>query len=497
MSGMSMSRKSITRVNKLRSIKGRLATTFAWFGPVRFLLCVGLFLFMLNVSLFYPGLYSYDSNDQLCQVMGDCIYSSWHPVGMVLLWSLLVHVTGSIASFFIVQIILMWTTLTLFAIYLYRKTMNISLAVLALGIGLLPNIINLSGTVEKSVVLTWLIGLAVSVLLNIEFMKKYTSKVFAYLLVIVTLFYASSLRTGTFIATLPIFVWLLYVIASQLDDAVCRRVMMGVGSISIISSLFAPTILQTVTNQYQPVLSTSSSVTMYVLDIANLYSSSEIEQLTIRDHDLKVYLQDLSRSECSYGSGAKNIEVNVWLCAGSSQLKNLGSPEKIGEVKSVWKEAVMSRPFKYIAFKTDTYLGFLFPTSDNSKVIYVDSWKGADGTDYLAKYNTYPHKMTAHIVDQWASSFGYNYMPFLYAAWFWLALSLCGIIIVMKYFAQHQDLLYCVLALCTSAFLYIFSYAPGSLPPNYRYYYWSVLAVILSAFLLYAGRHFRQNTTSR
>ena len=51
-----------------------------------------------------------------------------------------------------------------------------------------------------------------------------------------------------------------------------------------------------------------------------------------------------------------------------------------------------------------------------------------------------------------------------------------------------------VYGLSTSAIIYILSYAPGSLTPDYRYIYWSVIAVLVAGIIVLVSRNKRGTT---
>ena len=102
----------------------------ALFGLAAALLCAAMLAF------FWPGVAMYDSVSQYGQVLsGD--FDDWHPPVMARLWSLFHHGWAGQAPMFLLQLLLYWTGLGLFAAALARNGSRIA-AGAALALGLWP-----------------------------------------------------------------------------------------------------------------------------------------------------------------------------------------------------------------------------------------------------------------------------------------------------------------------------------------------------------------------
>ncbi len=98
-------------------------------------LVAGGLLALLSLVFFWPGVASYDSVVQYQQVLGDS-FDDWHPPAMARLWAL-ANAAGwsGQAPMFVLQMLLYWAGLTLFAGALARRRQAIAaLVVLMLGI---------------------------------------------------------------------------------------------------------------------------------------------------------------------------------------------------------------------------------------------------------------------------------------------------------------------------------------------------------------------------
>src|SRR5204863_322989 len=96
---------------------------------------VAVLLAGVTLAFFWPGVASYDSVVQYKQVLRGQ-YDDWHPPAMARLWAIF-HGLGwrGQAQLFVVQVLLYWSGLALFAGALARRRQSIAaLVVLLLGI---------------------------------------------------------------------------------------------------------------------------------------------------------------------------------------------------------------------------------------------------------------------------------------------------------------------------------------------------------------------------
>jgi hypothetical protein len=93
-----------------------------------------LLLLLMQASFFYPGSYIIDSDDQLAQAQTGQ-FNDWHPALMAMFWRLLIQLTGTPASMFLLQWACYWLGFALIADALVRTgRVKTGLAVLAMAL---------------------------------------------------------------------------------------------------------------------------------------------------------------------------------------------------------------------------------------------------------------------------------------------------------------------------------------------------------------------------
>lgn len=169
-------------------------------GLAAALLCAAMLAF------FWPGVAMYDSVSQYGQVLsGD--FDDWHPPVMARLWSLFHHAWAGQAPMFLLQLLLYWTGLGLFAAALARNGSRIAAGV-ALALGLWPpfagwEIVVLKDGQMAGALLT-ATGLAAWWRLDGRRLPRWAMTAIALLLL-----YATLLRFNAMFATVPLAIGLL------------------------------------------------------------------------------------------------------------------------------------------------------------------------------------------------------------------------------------------------------------------------------------------------
>jgi hypothetical protein len=155
-----------------------------------------------TLLVFWPGIASYDSVVQYQQVLSGR-YDDWHPPAMARLWSLF-HAAGwhGQAPMFVVQILLYWAGIGLFASALIRRGSPL-LALAALLLGLWPPLLGWQVVVLKDAqmagALVAAVGLASRWRLDGRPLPRW-----AAVLVLLLLGYATLVRFNAAFATVPL-----------------------------------------------------------------------------------------------------------------------------------------------------------------------------------------------------------------------------------------------------------------------------------------------------
>lgn len=424
----------------------------------------GVVGFLLTVIVFYPGYRSPDSEWQMCQAMGNCELNNWHPVSMALVWRLLLTVTsGVVSSMLFFQAGMLWLGLCLIGLFFWRKTGNRLLSALVLCIGLLPNILNISGVIWKDVQMASALVLSIGILMTVYDRKK-TVKYIGIVLSFILFAYAVSVRANAIIAVIPLLPLLLHVV-NPTKRWVYTAISMGFATLMLVA-------VNPLINRLAHPVNSSASATMYAYDIVNILPADIIYREApegIRDK-----LAELS--SCSLFN-SERTKLEIWDCVDGNILYS-----RYDELKTFWKKAVFSNPKAYIAQKIETYAQFVF--SDDSQGIWFS------GGASIGDRSRSPVSLASRsVLYGYVHDFGYKYFPFIYKPWFWIIVS----ILIMAFARRAREYKIWIYCLASSSLLYILSYSVGSLTPDYRYIYWSVMASILAGALLAMNWHYKKD----
>lgn len=443
--------------------------------PVYGLIGFALFGLAITIITFYPGRLYTDSVYQLLQAKKESQLDTWHPISMVLVWQAFINLMhGNYSGLLLLQLFLMWGGLLVSSLVVYKNTKNKKLPFLILAIGLLPYIINLIGFVVKDIQMASSLLMATALLTYIKYIKpsKNLRWIFS-ILISLLLIYAISVRVNGIVATLP----LLILLASLLVSPKSKRRRLTITLIVVcfmVISLFVINILNKITDATV----SSSTVTMYILDINNLQDKNSILQKAPPE----VREQLVAFEGCSLRNNAKT-NLNVWECMpdpiNMKELIILSTSPHLKTTQRYWLSVILSNPLGYIAQKTETYTQFLLNTNSiwldhdaNEAITHKDAPR--PGQKYIIQ------KSANSIIKNYVENFGDEYFGFIYKAWFWLVASIL-LIVYSKRLNRYKAI---VTTLAFSALLNILSYAPGSITPGYRFFYWSALASTLAFVLL-------------
>lgn len=417
--------------------------------------------YIVNVLIFYPGYLSLDSNLQLCQVIHRCGLSDWHPISMVLLWRLAMALSwGHVAAMLLLQLFLLWAALFLIAIYIWKRTGSRKLSVLPLMIGIMPNVLNISGVIWKDNQMAFSLLLAVSLVLIARLLVRHAimrNVLFCTALLLVV--YATTVRTNGLAATLPIAYLIFYVSGWTKNFAYT----LGAALVIVAFSLGA----LTAANHVSGAAKGNTPGVMMSTDVTNILHKEEIRKSNVSDR-LEDALLDLS--DCSRFSG--RLDLEYWHCVDAKK-RAYFTGESYNELKNLWKKTVTAHPLSYLSYKFESYIQFMF--SDDTQYIWQE---GIHKEQNILGLKVKSISLGA-ADETYTVNFGYRYFPFLFKAWFWLLLSL--LILVYTKRLKNRAV---IMALSLSAILNILSFIPVSNTTDYRYIYWSAIACMIAVILL-------------
>ncbi|QHN43323.1 hypothetical protein GII36_05755 [Candidatus Mycosynbacter amalyticus] len=424
---------------------------------------VGLFV---SILLFYPGMRTTDTVWQLCQATGDCQLDTWHPIAMALVWSGLIYVMGGNDSgLLLLQQVFLWSGLYVFAALMFGRTRSVAKALAVFALAFVPSVLAVSGVLWKDTQMGTALLLAASLtwLLRTEYITARWLRISIATITPLLLIYAIALRVNAVAAVLP----LMWLYADTLLPQGSKRRSLMVSGVTVgiaIGSLIFVSLLGYMTHAYK----SSSTVTMYALDIVNIVPSDEIQRTApanVRDKLVRI-------SGCSLYAQPQTKLATWEECSGGFKNETGFHDAHVRrELVRYWTQVVSQHPARYMAQKVETYMQFLFP--DESQMVFPRQ----DETKLTSR-------ATQSILYSYTVNFGYANFRFIYAAWFWVAVSLlCAVYITRRH--RRSTLYSPIIVMLASSMLNILSYAPGSIVTDARFLYWSMLATSISVLFVW------------
>lgn len=413
------------------------------------------FLFLIiNIHIFYPGFMSPDSLVQLAQAKQIVQLTDWHPPASTLLWHYLIKFTGLTGSLLIFQSSLLWFSLGLFGSYFYHISKKILIALLPLSIGLLPFTLNISGVLWKDVIMAYALLFAVVVMLYMHITKNRVLKYTFFSIVLIFLTFAVQLRYNALVAVIPLLLYVFLKITKKKAYIFLMLVSF------IIINLFLSVGIQKI----YKIDRTNPEVYFIIDDYFNAFQGNlaqgSVEQAVIQK----------AQEKCNSASYRLNV---YWTCLGPEDRKLI--QENYDAITDDWRKNIFSNFDDYLRFRILIYKE-IFLQDNASGYVWHD---GVDQPNIFGLRIVENDKKT--ILEKYVAFFEKDF-GFLYRPYLWTGLAILLIYLQSK--SQIKKFHKLIYALCTSSILYTLSYIPLSAGVDYRYFYWSVVSVVL-ALLLY------------
>jgi hypothetical protein len=399
---------------------------------------------------------------------------------MVLVWRILISLTaGHVASMLLFQTGMLWMALFLLAYYAWKKTNSKRLSLVTLGIGALPNVINISGVLWKDEQMAFALLLAVGLALAASTVLKKSVRNVMYILALFFVIYATTVRTNGLAATLPVAFFVVY-----MSGGVKRLAYMIATALAVVLSAI---VLLHITNMVLHVTKGHTPGVMMSADIVNILPPEELQDMKISS-ELKLALLNLSK--CSHFNG--DLQLKGWLCVGDQQ-RLYFTGKYYEELQHIWLPTVLHNFGAYLGYKLEAYTLFLF--SNDKQTIWMD---GIENSTLHLGGQRIPHLKVKSISfgainKNYVSDFGYRYFPFMFKAWFWLLVSFYLLWYAVKR-AKNKIL---IGSLGLSALLNIASFFPASETTDYRYIYWSAIACVVAVFMVFIERNRPKSAKAR
>ncbi|MFE2654864.1 hypothetical protein [Brevibacterium sp. NPDC059310] len=429
--------------------------------------------------VFAPGGMNPDTRWQLLQVLGNEPLSDWHPAIMTITWMWLAELTGHASAVLYVQVLLMFVTGFGFALYLFDVTRSRAWSWVGLLFLLAPHLFTYIGVLWKDTQMAEMFFAAVVCALLAQRFKR-----LRWILLIIGLLaltYGTAVRKNAFFAVLPLIYLLsfsVFAIRSARPRTSWRKRLLSPAFAAttaavLVLVLGSGAILNAI---YQP-LKTHQVSQVMLDDVVFTVPGSEL-RTTEMDPQLRENLlaaQKVCREKDAY-------EDSYWRCYGRGADGIYTAIEHVDELQDLWMRTVLTRPDRYLLYRTQTFSHLLF---DN----YTD-WDGTTVENDLGWETKY--KQANDAAETYVEKFGARDLSWLFTGWFWLLAAVLGLVCLrhvrrLEASSGLAHLTTTVTTLSLSSLIYIVGYFPIVPANHFRYIYWPALAMSMAAIMLAAA----------
>ncbi|MFE9839187.1 GtrA family protein [Streptomyces sp. NPDC005551] len=421
-------------------------------------------------TVFHPGFLTADSVEQLLQAEGTRPVTDWHPPVMALLWRVLIHTTGALSAMAALQTAVLWGTVWVLAVALWKRTGSRPLSLLMFGFGLAPHIANFTGVVWKDVHLAYaLLAVCAIALLARELPPGHDRARWA-LLVLGLLFtaYAILVRKNALPAALPVLPMLVLALwpapgrRRWLITAGSLLAFTAAGSVAV-SSLTHPMAVR----QYAQIP---------LDDLTHVLTPREVRSAAGQAGATPSFRDDLV--ETARTCRTKGI---LWDAYFTCYPHRPGYRDTVGPhftadeadvLVRMWVQQMPGRASGYAEYRARTF----------TRLLFEGNLRYAGGTFGGTPENVRVDPALDALMRSYVTGLARD-VPWLFQAWFWLAVALVLTLRPRWPGPWSRELR----LLGLSSVLYITCYLPTAPQANYRYVYWPASAGTLALILIAAA----------
>lgn len=402
--------------------------------------------FALFAIACYPGFMSVDSLEQYRQAH-TLKFADGHPPVMAWLWSRLNMLLDGPQSLLFFHLGTLWTGLYIW----FRNAGGHRAAKWFIALGFLPWVANFEGVLWKDMGMAFSLLLAIGLLSRKEPTKP---QIFAALGL---LLYAFMVRGNAPAALLPV----IWYASGRIFPSLSGRVRIA---ISVLSLVLMFVFLNIFNYQFLKAEKNHMASYMMVDDLVHFSAVAGSSLLPRVDTQTVV--------ECSKEEIGGTKLVGRLFCLTTKPAYLAVAPIPYEEIKTAWVTAIKSDPLEYAKFRFDAYLYLL---RDPFERPYIHTFSGISANDIgLSQKDNIATAILKGYVNVTA-----HLAPFLFKPYWWLILGLVflGATLGMR---GDKDSLSLMRILLASALLYMLSYIPLTPMADFRYVYWSTLAISLA-----------------
>ncbi len=408
-------------------------------------LAIALLAGLIFYKAAFPGYMNEDLLAQYLQVKTH-VYRDWHPPIMAAWLSVLNWFFPGVQALLFFQLFLLWGSLAILSIYFYEQKFSW----IFLLLGFLPWIANFEVVLWKDVEMAF--SLLAAITLMIATSRK---NLFALILIFILLFYGYLVRANAVFAMIPLF-WLLV----QHIRPQTKIVWTGLFTLLLIflfqftAYIFNYKVLHAVIKHPETYMMMDDLVNMSAKVNKNLIPEVD-ENLVKNCNKLLGTLWCIHRG--SVEEKNKNFLSNSWLIT-----------------KDSWLQAIKEYPLAYTSFRAEVFFDYLVGLRNP---YYAYEFNIVNGHSYYVRQR---NALTR--IYETAISKSVKNHPVIFKPYFWLLTGLVLAILSCFLRGDKKIILY-IRALILSSLLYIFGYLPITPYWDFRYIYWSVLAINMAVAL--------------
>ena len=381
-------------------------------------------------------------------------FSDGHPPVMAWLWSKLNYIQDGPQSLLFLHLGMLWAGLYIWC----RNAGESRAAKWFIVLGFLPWVANFEGVLWKDM------GMAYSLLLALGLLSGKNPTRLQVGAAIGLLLYAFMVRSNAPAALIPI-VWYA---AGRLLPSLSSRIRIAITALSLVA-MFA---FLNFFNYYLLDAEKNHMATyMMVDDLVHLS--------VVADKSLLPRVDDKTVMECAQETIGDTKLVGRLFCLVAKPSYQNGAPIPYEEVNEAWVSAVADNPLEYAKFRLNAYL-YLLRSPAERPYIYWFSGISPNEMGLVQENNA-----TTVVLKGYVNGIA-HLAPFLFKPYWWLILALLLLCATWS-MRGGKDALSLIRVLLISALLYMFSYIPLTPMADFRYVYWSTLAISLAAIKFFAS----------
>ncbi|BBO99927.1 hypothetical protein [Sulfuriferula nivalis] len=404
--------------------------------------------FVFFVIACYPGFMSPDSLEQYKQAH-TLQFADGHPPVMAWLWSKLNLIFDGPQSLLFVHLGMLWIGLYIW----HRNAGENHSAKWFILLGFFPWVVNFEGVLWKDV------GMAFSMLLAIGLLSRSKITFPQGFVAVSLLLYAFMVRSNAPAALLPI-VWYA---TGRLLPMLSNRIKVAITSLLMVMMFVFLNFFN-----YQLLSAEKNHMDSYMM-VDDLVHLSEVA-----DKSLLPRIDYKTVKECSQETIGDTKLVGRLFCLITKPSYQNVAPIPYEEIKKAWVAAVKVYPLEYAQFRLNAYL-YLLRDPSEKPYIYWFSGISTNEIGLVQNDNAATILLKGYV---WSVA---HLLPFLFKPYWWLTMAslfLCATFIMQ---GDDKDSLTLIRVLLISGLLYMFSYIPVTPMADFRYVYWSTLAISLAA----------------